>query len=434
MSTRPALPFLASDEDEVALTAVDLGVARAFWEGVPAARLLARVRLHRDAHDLVDIEERASGVDFADASWDISVAGILGGSATSLDVIKRRVARHARAASDEGPLSASDPALAALVHASLACHDEEGSPAEGVAEAGAVEQSVQRACARLDERLVRADLRAPVFEACLELAQRGHASPHLLGDLRSALDVLGDAPAIVASASHLYPRGEDDVPIADRRACLLERSDLERTLLRPDLQRRSLPGATMAIVNDASVLLTKGALLVVALREPRSMRERPRLPPASWFPEDLGSPEAPKALAAALERGATTAPRVRSLLMRSGDAALDAAGKEMLLVQSHPFASAVFAEILASASRERDVIRLVTYFAIAPDPAPAAHALSLCTARELPAALRGWLESNIPRARLAGCLEALSPYPNLYEAVKPLLRRVSEPPPSGSSS
>jgi hypothetical protein len=432
LNARPRLPFLASDDDEVALTAVDLGVARAFWEGVPAARLLARIRLHRDAHDLVDLAERATGADFDDASWDLSLAGILGASPAALDLVKRRVARHARPASDEGPLPASDPALAALVFASLSGSDEEASPAEGVAEAGPVDDSVQRACARLDDRLARADLRAPVFEACLELAQRGHATPHLLGDLRAALDALGDAPAIVAASAHLYPRGEEDVPNADRRACLLERSDLERTLLRPDLLRRSMPAATTAIVSDATTLVTKGSLLVVALREPRSMRERPRLPPASWFPEDLGSPEAPMALAAALERGATTAPRVRSLLMRSGDAALDAAGKEMLLVQAHPFASSVFAEILATASRERDVIRLVTYFAIAPDPAPAAHALSLCTARELPAALRGWLESNLPRERLAACLEALAPYPNLYEAVKPLLPKVSQPPPGAS--
>jgi len=235
----------------------------------------------------------------------------------------------------------------------------------------------------------------------------------------------------VSAGSRLYSRVDDTVPAADRRACLPERSVLGRTVLRPDLLRRSLPGGVAAIVSDATALLPKGALLVVALREPRSMREQPRLPPASWFPEDLGSPEAPKALAAALERGATTAPRVRSLLMRSGDGALDAAGKEMLLVQAHPFASSVFAEILASASRERDVIRLVTYFAIAPEPAPAAHALSLCTARELPAALRGWLESNLPRERLASCLEALAPYPNLHEAVKPLLARLSNPPPAG---
>jgi len=213
--------------------------------------------------------------------------------------------------------------------------------------------------------------------------------------------------------------------------CLLERADLERVLLR--MERRSLPAATMQSVLDTSTLLLKqGALLVVALREPRSQKERPRLPPASWFPEDLGAPDAAASLASAVERGATTAPRVRSLLVRGGDAALDAAGKEMLLVQAHPFASAVFAEILASVSRERDVIRLVTYFAIAPDPAPAAHALSLCTAREVPSALRGWLESNLPRERLAACLEALSPYPSLYEAVKPLLAKLSEPPPPAS--
>ena len=106
MNARPSLPFLASDDDEVALTAVDLGVARAFWEGVPAARLLARIRLHRDEHDLVDLEERASGADFADASWDISLAGILGASPQALDVIKRRVASSSeRPATGIGPSS-----------------------------------------------------------------------------------------------------------------------------------------------------------------------------------------------------------------------------------------------------------------------------------------------------------------------------------------
>lgn len=415
------LPFVASNDDEVALAVVDLGVARAFWEGVPAARLLARVRLHRDAHDLVDLEERASGMDFADASWDLSLASILSSSPAALDLVKRRVARHARAASDEGPLPASDPALAALIHASLSGSDEQASPAEGVAEAGPVDEAVQRACARLDERLAHADRRAPVFEACLELAQRGHASPLLLADLRSMLDRLGDAPAVVAATAPLYPWGEHDVAVADRRVCLVERSDLERVLLRPELQRRSLPAATTTLVAETSSLLTKkGSVLVVVLREPRSQKERPRLPPASWFPEDLGAPDAAKSLASALERGATTAPRVRSILVRGGDAALDSAGKEMLLVQAHPFASAVFAEILAAICRERDVIRLVTYFAIAPDPAPAAHALSLCAAREVPTALRGWLESNLPRERLAACLEALSPYPTLYDAVKTL--------------
>ena len=47
------LPFIATSEVEVELElVVDLGLARALWEGVPTGRLLARVRLHRDERDL----------------------------------------------------------------------------------------------------------------------------------------------------------------------------------------------------------------------------------------------------------------------------------------------------------------------------------------------------------------------------------------------
>ena len=38
-----ALPFGANDDHEIELAVVDLRVARAFWEGVPTARLLARI-------------------------------------------------------------------------------------------------------------------------------------------------------------------------------------------------------------------------------------------------------------------------------------------------------------------------------------------------------------------------------------------------------
>src|SRR5690606_30540331 len=137
-----------------------------------------------------------------------------------------------------------------------------------------------------------------------------------------------------------------------------------------------------------------GALLLVATREPRSQREAPPIPPASWAPVDLDASETAVTLAAALERGSLTAPRARSLLIRGGDQALDAIGKEMLNVAAHPFASAVFAELLAPFARERDVVRLVTYFAIAPDPSAAAHALSLCNAREVVCTvLKAWLET-----------------------------------------
>jgi hypothetical protein len=472
-----ALPFIATAEDEIEFTVVDLGVARALWEGVPTGRLLARIRLHRDERDLVDIDQRASGIDFADASWDIALARLLAASPTSLDRVKRAVARHARAASDEGPLAASDAAIAALVHANLSSSDADASPAEGAAEAFAIEEPVRLACARIDERLGRTsgDRRAASFEACLELAKRGSAPAWPLDAFRSALGGLtaimdaaihdsGGYPkfdslpqTVIASTSALYPWGDADVPIADRRACLIDRPALERVLLLPGRELEAgvtrattrYPGLPLAkIVADAAAMIAKhGALLLVATREPRSQREAPPVPPASWAPTDLDATQTALTLASALERGALTAPRARSVLLRGGDVALDAIGKEMLNVAAHPFASAVFAELLAPFARERDVVRLVTYFAIAPDPSGAARALSLCNAREVVSTvLKAWLETMLPAdgalaapgydpdtsasARIASCIAALRPYPGLYDVVEPLLSRLSELPPS----
>jgi hypothetical protein len=129
---------------------------------------------------------------------------------------------------------------------------------------------------------------------------------------------------------------------------------------------------------------------------------------------------------------------------RGGGPALDAIGAEMLRVPLHSAASDAFAEILARSGRPRDVIRLVTYFAITPDPDAAARSLNACGAPELPAVLRAWLEAMLPSdgttppdgddpstssaARLHACVSSLAPYPHLYAAVRPLLVRVSEAP------
>jgi hypothetical protein len=119
----------------------------------------------------------------------------------------------------------------------------------------------------------------------------------------------------------------------------------------------------------------------------------------------------------------------------------------MLKVADHPFASAAFAEVLARTGRARDVMRLVTYFAVAPDPARAAEALGQCSAPELPSVLHAWLTSMLPpeglappgqdpatssAARLTACLSALRPYPHLYGAVRPLAARVPETTPASS--
>ncbi len=466
MTTEPDLPFEASAEDEVAPTVVDLGVARALWEGVPSARLLARVRLHLDERDLVDVDLRASGVDFDDASWDIILARLLAGAPGALDRVKRAVARHARAATDEGPLPAGDAALAALVHAHLSATDADASPAEGANDSVPVDELARLACARFDDRLAgdAGARRGAYFEACLELAKRTAAPAWPLDALRAACGGLaavqnaktqesGTFPAagalprvLQASSIALYPWPPDgDVPISARRTCAIDRALLERVLLRPERElsgavaRASgyLPGVPIAkIVADlASCLARHGTLLLVVTHEPRSYREPPRLPPESWAPVDLGSGESAASLASALERGALTAPRARTLLMRGGDSALDAIGKEMLDVAAHPFASAAFAEILAPFARERDVVRLVTYFAIAPDPRPAARALDLCNARDVVArVLRGWLETMLPAEgvataseRLVSCVAALRPHPALYAAVEPLLTRLVLP-------
>ncbi|MDB4935051.1 MAG: hypothetical protein JWP87_2023 [Labilithrix sp.] len=420
------LPFAATTDQRVELAVVDLGVARAYWEGVPTARLLARIRLGRDERDLVDVGERESGLELASSTWDKLMARLLAESASAWGRVKSAVARHGRAASDEGPLVADDGAIAALVHVLLSAAESDGdsSPAEGAADRGAVDSSVMRACAVLDARLgiVTSDRRAAAFEACLRVATIATAVP----TSASSLFDLGER---AASAAPLYPWGDDEVPVAERHALLLDRPALDAP-------------ASAELAHATRMLAAHHGALVafVASAERRSPLAVNSLPPSSWLPSDLGSPDAATRLAAALERGATTAPRTRSLILRGGDAALDAIGAEMLNVAAHPFASAVFADILGRASRERDVVRLVSYFAIAPDAATAAHALAVCTSSEVPAMLRAWLESILPTdgshaevsssERLNRCVAALAPYPHLHAAVKPLLRRTSERPPA----
>jgi hypothetical protein len=411
------LPFAARAEDEVELAVVDLGVARAFWEGVPSARLLARVRLDRDAMD-ADQEGAAFGTQ---SGWDVLLARLCGKAPSSLDRVKKGVARHARAASDEGALRASDARVAALVHTFLSAADADASPAEGAALAHDLEEPVRRACSSFDRRLgrVTADRRAAAFEACLELATIQSALPERFDVVAREL---GDG--LVASATELYPWGESDVPKDDRRACLLGRGALERAIGASAPHRRGRFAAPL--------LARRGELVLFVVIEPNVTSSVPPIDPSSFLPTDFAAPDAARRLAVALERGATTIHRARAIVMRGGETALDQLGEEMLHAAAHPYASAAFAEILARAGRERDVVRLVGYFAIAPNPVAAARALSMSPARELPTVLRGWLESMLPgveggddatddpsasaRARLSACIEALAPYPNLQAA------------------
>lgn len=434
-----SLPFIAVGEDEVELTVIDLGVARALWEGIPIGRLLARIRLFRDERDLVEEADRASGAEL-NASWDVLLARLLAASPHALERVKRAVARHARAASDEGMARASDPAVAALIYALLSAGDADASCAEGAAEAGMVDESVVVACSRFDERFARAKgFRGVAFEACLELARIASVPPWPLSTFEQVV------PGMTAAPTQLYPWvGDDEIPVSERRAVMLDRVPMETALLAP-IRASTMNARLMAEASDA---VTKhGAMLLVAAREPRSSRAAPSLPPSSWQPAGPDASFNAAALADALERGSITAPRARVLLNHGGDQALDAIGKEMLEVSAHPFASAVFAEILAPVARERDVVRLVSYFAIAPDPSAAAHALDLCANRDVVGTvLRTWLETMLPSdgalpeagtdpgtstgARIASCVAALRPYPALYQCVRPLLKRLSEPPPS----
>ncbi|MFO0740704.1 MAG: hypothetical protein U0270_32705 [Labilithrix sp.] len=436
------LPFIAIGEDEVELTVVDLGVARALWEGVPIGRLLARVRLFRDERDLVEEADRASGAEL-NASWDVLLARLLASSPHALDRVKRAVARHARAASDEGATRASDPAVAALVYALLSAGDADASCAEGAAEAGGVEEAVMNACSRFDDRFARAKgFRGVAFEACLELARIAYVPAWPLSTYEQVV------PGMTAAPAQLYPWvGEDEIPVEERRAVMLDRVPMETALVAP-IRASTMNARLMAEAGD--VVTKHGALLLVATREPRSSRAAPSLPPNSWQPTGPNAAFNAATLADALERGSITAPRARVLLNHGGDTALDAIGKEMLEVSLHPFASAVFAEILAPIARERDVVRLVSYFAIAPDPSAAAHALDLCANRDVVGTvLRTWLETMLPAdgavaatgddpdtstgARVASCIAALRPYPALYQCVRPLLKRLSEAPPGPGS-
>ena len=216
------------------------------------------------------------------------------------------------------------------------------------------------------------------------------------------------------------------------------------------------PAFLDSFIADLAKLLQHRGVLILSVPpieppiEEETTPNAARISKPSWLPNDYSTPEAASALADATERGALTLPRLRAVAASGGEPALDALGAEMLHVTAHPFASAAFAEVLARSARPRDIIRLVTYFAIAPDPAPAARALSACIAPELPRVLSAWLEAMLPSdgqpallgdedperssaARLTACIAALAPYPHLYHAVRPLLSRVSEVPPPASA-
>jgi hypothetical protein len=428
--------------DRLEFRVVDASLARALYDGIPAARLLARTRPAPEDGE-------------AASAWDSRLGSLLG---SSFEGVNRAKARHARVALDEGHLRANEATVAVLAWAVACAPDTDASLAEiapGAGEPSPCDEKVLAECAAYDERLANraADRRAPAFEACVRLATRAVLGPlpwdrvrALAAQLERAeigVRLLGDAPASI------FPRRVDDeIAASDRRMTALDRVALDALVAREPEQMAAMIGRTdreagegdqlATFLADLARLLEHEGTIVAALLAPDPTHAEdardaaPALNPTEWTPSTAA------ALANALESGVTTFPRVRAAAVRGGEAALDAIGAEMLDVGLHAAASAAFAEILSGSGRPRDVLRLVTYFAIAPDPVPAARALGACAAAELPRVLGAWLDAMLPQdgedalessaARVTACIASLKPYPQLYSAVRPLLTRLDVQP------
>jgi hypothetical protein len=434
--------------DRVELRVVDASLAHAFFEGIPAARLLARVKL------AVDVDPEGS-------PWDERMSALLGAGSTEYERVRRAVARQARVAPNEGPLPASDATLAVLVLGVARDGVEPGRDAslseiaQLSPDAAPGAAHLARACAVYDDRLGPSgvDRREPAFEACVRLATRALLGPMPWVRLRAIATQLERAEIGVslladARGSTFPPAADDAATPGERRMSAIDRAPLD-TLVAIDPRRLGLAvwrteqasgGSSVHLATflaDLTRLLAFDGTLVAAVA-PRDAtgHESPDALGASgsWMPVEW-NPSTAAAMAEALERGTTTFARVRAATSRGGEPALDAIGAEMLRAGGYPFANAAFAEILAKSTRPRDVVRLVTYFAIAPDPGLAAHALGACAASELPRVLGAWLEAMLPQdgddapestaARVSACIASLKPYPRLYRAVERLLQRVA---------
>ena len=467
--------------DQVDLRVVDASLASALFHGIPAARLLAHAKLaraERDGDEGRDRTKRATGGD--ESGWDALMTKLLGAGTRIHERVRRAMARHARVAVDERPpKTPSDATVAVLVWAVACDPDNDSSLAEIAPQAGdpsRCDPEVERACAAFDDRLAmpQADKRAPAFEACVRLATRAMLAPMPSSRFRAISVQLASAEIGVrlfgagaggggGAAVSLFPRGDDDaIPPADRRMTVVDRAALEGLLARDP---RGLGAAVWRIEHadaggdvqlatflaDVGRVLRQQGTLVAGIAPTERAEEapvaRPPMAPHSWAPPgvDTGwTASTAAALAEALEAGAMTPGQARATIARGGEAATDAIGAEMLRVGDHSLASNVFAEILARSARPRDVLRLVTYFAMAPDLAPAARALGACEDAELPRVLKAWLEAMMPRerseldergerdeadgeaaedpsvARVAACIASLQPYPRLYRAVSDL--------------
>ncbi|MDB4997353.1 MAG: hypothetical protein JWM74_4785 [Myxococcaceae bacterium] len=451
----------------------DLALARALHATVPAARLLARAQLARDTQDLT--------------AWNALLVQLAGGPGREADGLLHAVARHLRVAITEGPLVAHDSVVAVLVLAVSAdlateraeAHDASLAELTARPEPLACDEGVVHACGLYEPRITAANLartpstsplRFALFDACVRLAATSSIGPWSAARLADLVEQLASTELGVAWRTGGHMPDNLEAERSDRHLAIVERGPLDALVARDPrelasaiarLQRAPKGGASRvpldSFLADLTHLLKRRGSLVVAMKElDPDGQPLPTSPPSerpSSIPVDWTQPTVAPNLADSFERGQVPSSRVRNLVARGGEPALDAIGAEMLRVPLHPNASATFAEILARSGRPRDVIRLVTYFAIAPDPQLAARALSACSAPELPAVLRGWLEAMLPSdgqlapfgddpytsstARLTACVASLAPYPRLYKAVHPLLLRVSErpaPSPSGISA
>ncbi|HEY2370036.1 MAG TPA: hypothetical protein VGH87_26745, partial [Polyangiaceae bacterium] len=89
--------------DAVELLATDASTARALFDGVPAARLLARARASRDERDLLVADTKSQPA----FTFDAIMANVCG-STNAVGRVRTAVARQARAASIDNPLAADD--------------------------------------------------------------------------------------------------------------------------------------------------------------------------------------------------------------------------------------------------------------------------------------------------------------------------------------
>src|SRR5580700_5308030 len=258
--------------DRIEFLVVDSSLARAFFHGIPAARLLARAM-------------RAGTGDTADGQ----LGTLLRPDSPAYDAVRRAVARHARVAQDEGTLQASESAIAVLVWAVASAPETDASLSEiapPAGEASACDPEVLRACARYDDRLASraADKRAPAFEACVRLAALGSLRPRSAQRIRRiaarlehseiGVRIFGDPPASI------FPRRVDDeIAPGDRRMAAVNRVPLDvlvgvdprelgSAIGRMDQAERGAGAELATFVADLGRLLAQQGTVVAALCPP----------------------------------------------------------------------------------------------------------------------------------------------------------------------